>query len=329
VKGAAAIAANLASLASRLPGLEVELHDRFTNAARDRVALRLVRRWIDGATRRSAIESRYLRLAGDRIVEEFAGPNTFQVADLELNRWGLAPADTAGDPNPEIVAASPTQTSGKEPETIPERFVVAFGRNDPPSLLALYDDSFVLYSPIAWGLSGTSPLVPFVQQFHQGFPGLRLALFDQFSSADGTRLAFRFGMAWHNTGTFFGHPPTGDRRVHGELVRLGYQIASSTVWKILRRAGVDPAPRRSGPTWKQFLSPRPTRSWPVTSSPWTPSSSNGSTCCPSSNWPPARFTWPGSPGTPPVPGWHSRLATSSWISTIASTACGSCCATAT
>jgi putative transposase len=25
------------------------------------------------------------------------------------------------------------------------------------------------------------------------------------------------------------------------------------VWKILHQAGVDPAPRRSGPTWKQFL----------------------------------------------------------------------------
>jgi hypothetical protein len=30
-------------------------------------------------------------------------------------------------------------------------------------------------------------------------------------------------------------------------------VAASTVWNILRRAGVDPAPRRSGPTWKQFL----------------------------------------------------------------------------
>jgi len=80
--------------------------------------------------------------------------------------------------------------------------VHAFGRNDPQTLLSLYDDSFVLYSPIAWGLAGTSPLVPFVQQFHQGFPGLRLALLDQFASADGTWLAFRFRMVWHNTGIF-------------------------------------------------------------------------------------------------------------------------------
>ncbi|WP_234040955.1 integrase core domain-containing protein [Micromonospora coerulea] len=35
---------------------------------------------------------------------------------------------------------------------------------------------------------------------------------------------------------------------------MGYRVAASTVWKILNQAGVDPAPRRSGPTWKQFLS---------------------------------------------------------------------------
>ena len=45
----------------------------------------------------------------------------------------------------------------------------------------------------------------------------------------------------------------GHRRIHGELVGLGYQVAASTVWKILHQAGVDPAPRRSGPTWQQFL----------------------------------------------------------------------------
>jgi putative transposase len=45
----------------------------------------------------------------------------------------------------------------------------------------------------------------------------------------------------------------GHRRIQGELSRLGYQIAASTVWKILHQASVDPAPRRSGPTWRQFL----------------------------------------------------------------------------
>jgi transposase len=41
--------------------------------------------------------------------------------------------------------------------------------------------------------------------------------------------------------------------VPGELVRLGHAIAASTVWQILHAVGIDPAPRRSGPTWKQFL----------------------------------------------------------------------------
>jgi transposase InsO family protein len=49
------------------------------------------------------------------------------------------------------------------------------------------------------------------------------------------------------------NPTWGHRRIQGELVKLGHQIASSTVWEILHAAGVDPAPRRSGPTWKQFL----------------------------------------------------------------------------
>jgi putative transposase len=49
------------------------------------------------------------------------------------------------------------------------------------------------------------------------------------------------------------NPRWGHRRVHGELVGVGYQVAASTVWKILHRAGVEPAPRRTGPTWKQFL----------------------------------------------------------------------------
>ncbi len=45
----------------------------------------------------------------------------------------------------------------------------------------------------------------------------------------------------------------GHRRIQGELARLGYQIAPSTVWEILHNAGIDPAPQRSGPTWHQFL----------------------------------------------------------------------------
>ncbi len=49
------------------------------------------------------------------------------------------------------------------------------------------------------------------------------------------------------------NPAWGHRRIQGELARLGYTIAASTVWEILHAAGVDPAPRRAEPTWRQFL----------------------------------------------------------------------------
>jgi transposase len=49
------------------------------------------------------------------------------------------------------------------------------------------------------------------------------------------------------------NPTWGHRRVQGELVKLGHPIAAATVWQILHDAGIDPAPRRKGPTWKQFL----------------------------------------------------------------------------
>jgi len=49
------------------------------------------------------------------------------------------------------------------------------------------------------------------------------------------------------------NPLWGYRRIQGELTKLGLAVAPSTVWEILHAAGIDPAPRRSGPTWRQFL----------------------------------------------------------------------------
>ncbi len=49
------------------------------------------------------------------------------------------------------------------------------------------------------------------------------------------------------------NPTWGYRRIHGELAAMGIRLAPSTVWAILRRHGIDPTPRRFGPTWSEFL----------------------------------------------------------------------------
>ena len=49
------------------------------------------------------------------------------------------------------------------------------------------------------------------------------------------------------------NPSWGYRRVHGELLTLGIKVAASTVWEMLREAGIEPAPDRAATTWAQFL----------------------------------------------------------------------------
>jgi hypothetical protein len=49
------------------------------------------------------------------------------------------------------------------------------------------------------------------------------------------------------------NPTWGYRRIHGELAATGVRLAPSSVWAILRRHGIEPAPRRSGSTWSEFL----------------------------------------------------------------------------
>ncbi|MFC5828448.1 integrase core domain-containing protein [Nonomuraea insulae] len=48
-------------------------------------------------------------------------------------------------------------------------------------------------------------------------------------------------------------PDWGYRRIAGQIVGLGRKVSPATVWAILKKAGFDPAPRRGGPTWAQFL----------------------------------------------------------------------------
>ena len=49
------------------------------------------------------------------------------------------------------------------------------------------------------------------------------------------------------------NPAWGYRRIQGELATMGIPIAASSVWAILKRGGIEPSRRRSGPTWAEFL----------------------------------------------------------------------------
>ena len=49
------------------------------------------------------------------------------------------------------------------------------------------------------------------------------------------------------------NPEWGYRRIHGELAGLGVMVAAPAVWQILKTNGTGLAPRRTGPTWSQFL----------------------------------------------------------------------------
>ena len=49
------------------------------------------------------------------------------------------------------------------------------------------------------------------------------------------------------------NPTWGYRRIHAELTNLGHRLGASTVWRILKQHGIEPAPQRSSVTWPQFL----------------------------------------------------------------------------
>jgi putative transposase len=49
------------------------------------------------------------------------------------------------------------------------------------------------------------------------------------------------------------NPSWGYKRIQGELKGLGFTLSPSTVWNILRRHGIDPAPRRARLSWREFL----------------------------------------------------------------------------
>ena len=49
------------------------------------------------------------------------------------------------------------------------------------------------------------------------------------------------------------NPTWGYQRIQGELLGLGHLVAKSTIAKVLKAHGIDPARRRTSTSWRQFL----------------------------------------------------------------------------
>src|SRR5213593_2365878 len=48
------------------------------------------------------------------------------------------------------------------------------------------------------------------------------------------------------------NPRWGHRRICGELRKLGFIVSATSIRRLLARAGLEPAPRRSGLSWREF-----------------------------------------------------------------------------
>ncbi len=156
-----------------------------------------------------------LRVQDGQITEQVLGFSNFDLPHLLLVDWGMAVPEVR-DPAPELVGAVPGDPSiNPADRTLAERFARAFGARDLVTLETFYDPEVELYTPLGWPLRGWNAVRTFVEQFHIANPGLRVGLHDSFASADGQKISWRIRLHFHNTGTFYGNLPTGDR---GEMM---------------------------------------------------------------------------------------------------------------
>jgi putative transposase len=103
-----------------------------------------------------------------------------------------------------------------------------------------------------------------------------------------------------------------DAEILGELAGLGFTVGASTVWQILKSAGIDPPPRWDGPGWPEFLRSQAQGILALDFSPPISSTARRSTSWPQSSMAPAASLCSAPLGTRPRPGSCSRHGTCLW-----------------
>lgn len=224
IQGRAHLAQFLQESLKAFPDPQISLHEVFADASGSRVALRHHIVWQNlsagfgqAPTGQRGVLSltSMLRVQDSKITEQVLGFSTFDLPHLLLVDWGL-PVPEVKDPAREIMGAVPGDPAVNPADRmLAERFVRAFGAKDLAILETLYDPDVELYTPLGWPLRGWETVKTFVEQFHTANPGMRVGLHDAFASSDGQKLCWRIRLHFHNTGTFYGNPPTGDR---GEMM---------------------------------------------------------------------------------------------------------------
>lgn len=224
IQGRAHLAQFLQACLEAFPDPQISLREAFADASGSRMALRhhIVWQHLGAGFGQAPTGQRgdlsltsMLRVQDSRVTEQVLGFATFDLPHLLLVDWGLAVPEV-GDPAPELMGAVPGDPAVNPADrSLAERFVRAFGARDLAVLETLYDPDVELYTPLGWPLRGWQTVGTFVEQFHSANPGMRVGLHDYFASADGQKLCWRIRLHFHNTGTFYGNPPTGDR---GEMM---------------------------------------------------------------------------------------------------------------
>jgi len=108
------------------------------------------------------------------------------------------------------------------------------------------------------------------------------------------------------------NPRWGYLRIRGELLKLGVRVSATAIRKVLRRHGLRPAPRRSGPSWSEFLSSQAHGILAVDFFTAETTWLRTLYCCSPSSSGHAASMCSASPGTRTLSGSPSRPATSRW-----------------